>query len=54
MVRKEAEERVQTVQDKVRRTEVEGEDDRRAAGTTTTGDTAATTGTTRTPNPDRT
>ena len=52
VVRKEAEERVQTVQDKVRRTEVEVEDDRRAAGTTTTGTT--TTGTARTPNPDRT
>ncbi len=53
VVRKEAEERVQTVQDKVRRTEVEIEDDRRAAGTPTTG-TTTTTGTTRGPNPDRT
>ncbi len=35
VVRKEAEERVQTVQDKVRRTEVEVEDERRAAGTAT-------------------
>jgi stress response protein YsnF len=60
VVRKDAEERVQTVQDKVRRTEVEVEDDRRAAGaatggaTTTTG-TATTGGTTpRTPGgPDR-
>jgi uncharacterized protein (TIGR02271 family) len=52
VVRKEADERVQTVQDKVRRTEVEVEDERRTAGTTTTGTT--TTGTTRTPNPDRT
>ena len=45
VVRKEAEERVQTVQDKVRRTEVEVEDDRRAAGTAT----GPATGTTRTP-----
>jgi uncharacterized protein (TIGR02271 family) len=60
VVRKEAEERVQTVQDTVRRTEVEVEDDRRAAGTTGTtrddtaapGSTAAP-GTTRTPDPDR-
>lgn len=45
VVRKEAEDRVQTVQDKVRRTEVEIEDERRTAGTT---------GTTRTPGgPDR-
>jgi len=48
VVRKDAEERTQTVQDKVRRTEVEIEDERRTAGTTGT-----TTGTTRTPNPDR-
>jgi len=48
VVRKEAEERVQTVQDTVRRTEVEVEDDRRAAGTAKTG-TTTTTGTTRTP-----
>ncbi len=53
VVRKEAEERVQTVQDTVRRTEVEVEDDRRAAGTTTTTGTT-TTGTTGTPSgPDR-
>jgi uncharacterized protein (TIGR02271 family) len=44
VVRKEAEERVQTVQDKVRRTEVEVEDERRAAGTAT-GTTTGTTGT---------
>jgi hypothetical protein len=44
---------VQTVQDTVRRTEVEVEDDRRAAGTTTTTGTT-TTGTTGTPSgPDR-
>jgi uncharacterized protein (TIGR02271 family) len=51
VVRKEAEERVQTVQDTVRRTEVEVEDDRRAAGTTTGTTTTGTTttGTTRTP-----
>ncbi len=58
VVRKDAEERVQTVQDKVRRTEVEVEDGRAAAGTTTTGATTTTgtttTGTTRTPGgPDR-
>jgi len=56
VVRKEAEEHVQTVQDKVRRTEVEIEDERRTAGTTgTTGTTtgATTTGTTRTADPDR-
>ena len=59
VVRKDAEERVQTVQDTVRRTEVEVEDDRRAAGTAATrDDAAATTGTTgtpstRTPDPDR-
>ncbi len=53
VVRKEAEERVQTVQDTVRRTEVEVEDDRRAAGTTVTGDTTGTTTTPRAPNPDR-
>ena len=56
VVRKEAEERVQTVQDTVRRTEVEVEDERRAAGTTVTGDTTGTTtGTTppRAPDPDR-
>lgn len=57
VVRKDAEERVQTVQDKVRRTEVEIEDDRRAAGTTTGGTTTTgttTTGTTpRMPDPDR-
>jgi stress response protein YsnF len=35
VVRKEAEEWVQTVQDKVRRTEVEIEDERRTSGTTT-------------------
>ena len=54
VIRKEAEDRVQTVQDKVRRTEVEIEDERRTAGTTT-GTTGATTttGTTRTPGPDR-
>jgi len=54
VVRKEAEERVQTVQDKVRRTEVEIDDERRAAGAT--GDTAGTTtGTTtpRAPDPNR-
>jgi stress response protein YsnF len=34
VVRKEAGERTQTVSDTVRRTEVEVEDDRRAAGTT--------------------
>ncbi len=50
VVRKEAEERVQTVQDTVRRTEVEVEDERRTAGTTTG---TTTTGTTRGPNPDR-
>lgn len=50
VVRKEAEDRVQTVQDKVRRTEVEIEDERRAAGTTTG---TATDKTTRTPGPDR-
>ncbi|GAA0594788.1 hypothetical protein GCM10009416_36310 [Craurococcus roseus] len=56
VVRKEAEEHVQTVQDKVRRTEVEIEDERRTAGTTgtTTGTTGTATGTTRTPGgPDR-
>jgi uncharacterized protein (TIGR02271 family) len=55
VVRKEAEERVQTVQDTVRRTEVEVEDDRRAAGTPVTGDTTGTptTPTPRAPNPDR-
>ncbi len=47
VVRKEAEERVQTVQDKVRRTEVEVEDERRAAGTATgTATGTTTTGTT--------
>jgi stress response protein YsnF len=51
VVRKEAEERVQTVRDTVRRTDVEVEDERRAAGTTT--GTTNTTGTTRAPNPDR-
>jgi uncharacterized protein (TIGR02271 family) len=51
VVRKEAEERVQTVQDKVRRTEVEVEDDRRAAGTTGTTTTGTTT--TRTTGPNR-
>ncbi len=55
VVRKEAEERVQTVQDTVRRTEVEVEDDRRAAGATTgpTTTRSTTTGTTRAPDPDR-
>jgi len=52
VVRKEADERVETVQDKVRRTEVEVEDDRRATGTNTIG-TTDTTGTTRTPDLDR-
>ncbi len=55
VVRKEAEDRVQAVQDTVRRTEVEVEDDRRAAGATTgpTTTTSTTTGTTRAPDPDR-
>ena len=55
VVRKEAEERVQTVQDTVRRTEVEVEDERgRAAGTTgVTGGTTGTTTTPRAPDPDR-
>jgi uncharacterized protein (TIGR02271 family) len=46
VIRKEAEERTQTVQDTVRRTEVEVEDERRAAGTTSSG-------TARTPDRDR-
>jgi len=52
VVRKDAEERVQTVQDTVRRTEVEVEDDRRAAGTTT-GTTTTGTTTPRPTDPDR-
>jgi stress response protein YsnF len=49
VVRKDAEERVQTVSDTVRRTEVEIEDDR-TTGAKTTGPAARTT---RTPGPDR-
>jgi uncharacterized protein (TIGR02271 family) len=47
VIRKTAEERTQTVQDTVRRTEVEVEDERRQAGTSTGG--ATTAGTPRTP-----
>jgi uncharacterized protein (TIGR02271 family) len=55
VVRKGAEERVQTVQDTVRRTEVEVEDDRRAAGGTTgtAAETATPTPKTATPRRDR-
>ena len=52
VVRKEAEERVQTVQDKVRRTEVEIEDGRTAGAKATGPVTGPATGTARTP-PDR-
>jgi uncharacterized protein (TIGR02271 family) len=53
VVRKDAEERTQTVSDTVRRTEVEVDDQRGAAGTTgtTTGVTGTTTGTTGTTGP---
>jgi stress response protein YsnF len=55
VIRKDAEDKIQTVRDKVRHTEVEIDDDRRAAGTTTgpASTENTTTGTARTPDRDR-